>query len=50
MVKSNYTIEEVLDLQVVSSFYEDGEPEIEISDYNLTRLTEYAFDLQVEFR
>ena len=46
----NYTIEEVVELSVISSFYEDGDLEIRIRDYYLTRLSEYSFDLQVEFQ
>ena len=35
---------------MISSFYENGDPENRVRDYNLTRLTEYAFDLQVWFQ
>ena len=44
-----YSIKDVLQLSVESSYHDQGEPEISIEDYRLTRLTEKAMDVQIDF-
>ena len=38
-----------MELSVESSYHDQGEPEISIEDYRLTRLTEKAMDVQIDF-
>ena len=44
-----FEIEEVLAIHVESDFYDSRSSEIEIEGYELTRLTELAMDVQVNF-
>ena len=44
-----YQIKDVLQLSVESSYHDQDDPEISIEDYRLTRLTEKAMDVQIDF-
>ena len=41
----NYSLSQVLTIYLESSFYDDDSKEIEVLNYNLTRLTPTAFDV-----
>ena len=48
-LESSYTIQEVLSVSVDSAFHENDSPETRIDDYKLTRMTETAMDVQIDF-
>lgn len=41
---------QVLDIKIESSFHEEGDDEIELLYYNLTRLTQQEMDIQLKFK
>ena len=45
----NFTFDEVIELHVMSDFYEQDDDAIKIQDAYLTRLTEDYMDIQVDF-
>ena len=45
-----FGIDEVLDLNVESNLYEPESDQVKISNFTLTRLTERALDVHVEFK
>ena len=48
-MKRIYEIEEVLTIHVESDFHESDSLAIDVHNYQLTRLTELAMDVQVNF-
>ena len=44
-----YDIQNVLELKIDSDFYTSEMPEIQISNYTLTRITDRAIDIQINF-
>ena len=44
-----YKIEDLIELKIESDFYTDESEEIGIKNYTLTRITERALDIQIQF-
>ena len=47
---SKLQIEDILSIEVDSSYYERDDEIIGVQDYNLTRLTRHSMDVQIKFK
>lgn len=45
-----FSFHDLVELYVISSIHEEGSEATVIEDYHLTRFTETAFDIQVDFK
>ena len=50
LARNEFSFHDIVELFVISTFHEEGSDATEIEDYQLTRFTERAFDIQVSFK